>query len=806
MEAMIIRNWAVQYTSVTQPARYTSEKRARVRVIFANGNLGPKMIWGTTAGPTFLHLSLFLFVAGGLIYLFNINPTVFYAVVWWVGLMIIEYAIGTVATFFEPHDLLRTPLSSLALRIYLGISWAAFRICSCIPLYSLRENTKMHYHDLRNRYGEGLLNGRRREAEEIASKPSSEIDALILGRILLTLNEDHALGTFFDAIPGFCNSKLCDLPLSFSVQRKLRHALDGFLNRTLSSSLISESARTGRLIAGLNAAHAALGPNAVPGILDNIFDIFNGHWDETLQSAETGHALRLWGHGRNYDPDVRRIVACIIARVRRRDDRWTMLVKEAFDIPDRVLRDSLPHGESVLLSILIHISSQTNHAGSWTSGILSSLSKFDIRDTLPELQRDFCTLWNKITRDARNQASCSTPAMIIRDIRHLYVALHQGTDAAPTAFSPSTSSLNFILYQHSSYPLCSIASHRQDSTPHFPIPNPHPVSLLTQLGDSPTASPHHYISGGQVTKASTIARPPSPSDPTAPLVIGDSSQAATATSPALPAYSTSPPSTDTSPPGALAAVLKDIPSAATSSHPLEGTTQDIVAACAEPDTSEILSTGSTTAPTPAPVSASIPPVLTKSLAFSDAGATSISISNPLPPASSVIGFAFPDSRPPSRVSPLQIANLIALLSGTTTSHPIDSDTLPRLRARGLVNSENNCFANAVLQLLVHCPPFWSLFRELGRLTGGGATPLVNAKVKFLGEFVYEETLSAMQRLQQKAETGKVRENEVGKKGHDVADSLNPKYMYDAMKEKGQLKHLLVRSFCPGCTFLLLMSD
>lgn len=123
-----------------------------------------------------------------------------------------------------------------------------------------------------------------------------------------------------------------------------------------------------------------------------------------------------------------------------------------------------------------------------------------------------------------------------------------------------------------------------------------------------------------------------------------------------------------------------------------------------------------------------------------------------------------------------------------------------------MNSENNCFANAVLQLLVHCPPFWSLFRELGRLTGGGATPLVNAKVKFLGEFVYEETLSAMQRLQQKAETGKVRENEVGKKGHDVADSLNPKYMYDAMKEKGQLKHLLVRSFCPGCTFLLLMSD
>ena len=194
---------------------------------------------------------------------------------------------------------------------------------------------------------------------------------------------------------------------SSPVQTKLRQALDGFLNRTFSSNLISESVRASRLITCLNAAHAALGPSAVSGILDNIF---NGHWDEALQSVEIGHALRLWGHRRDHDLNVRRIVACIIARARQRDDRWTMLVKEEFGVPDGVLRDSLAHGDSVLLSILIHISRQANRAGSWTSGILSSLSKFDIRNTLPGLQHDFCTLWNEIAQEARNQGSFSTPA------------------------------------------------------------------------------------------------------------------------------------------------------------------------------------------------------------------------------------------------------------------------------------------------------------------------------------------------------------------------------------------------------------
>lgn len=75
--------------------------------------------------------------------------------------------------------------------------------------------------------------------------------------------------------------------------------------------------------------------------------------------------------------------------------------------------------------------------------------------------------------------------------------------------------------------------------------------------------------------------------------------------------------------------------------------------------------------------------------------------------------------------------------------------------------------------------------------GGGATPLVDAKVKFLDEFVYKEELSVTQQMKLTTEGGEARESEERKKEHDATDSFNPRYLYDAMKEKTQLKYLLV---------------
>ena len=82
----------------------------------------------------------------------------------------------------------------------------------------------------------------------------------------------------------------------------------------------------------------------------------------------------------------------------------------------------------------------------------------------------------------------------------------------------------------------------------------------------------------------------------------------------------------------------------------------------------------------------------------------------------------------------------------------------------------------------------------GLETGDSATQLMDAMIRYLEEFVIKEKvpLSTQQSLQYIAE-GKPGEHEQAKKGHDALDSFKPRYVYDAMKEKSQLKHLLVRT-------------
>jgi ubiquitin carboxyl-terminal hydrolase 10 len=111
-----------------------------------------------------------------------------------------------------------------------------------------------------------------------------------------------------------------------------------------------------------------------------------------------------------------------------------------------------------------------------------------------------------------------------------------------------------------------------------------------------------------------------------------------------------------------------------------------------------------------------------------------------------------------------------------------------------------CFVNAVLQLLVHSPPFRNMFSGLGDVqgqraagspeTGGGATPLVDATMRLFEEFMFKEKEPppTQQPPQQAA-----REDEEENKENKVLDSFEPTYMYDAMKEKRKLKDLLVRS-------------
>lgn len=111
-------------------------------------------------------------------------------------------------------------------------------------------------------------------------------------------------------------------------------------------------------------------------------------------------------------------------------------------------------------------------------------------------------------------------------------------------------------------------------------------------------------------------------------------------------------------------------------------------------------------------------------------------------------------------------------------------------------------ANAMFQLLVYCPPFRDLFRDIGRLVGqreeggsrGSTTPLIDAMVRFMDGSEYKGKSSpTRQFLQKPAVRNNVKEDEDGKKEEDGVNSFLSTYVYDAMKDKRQFIVMRVRS-------------
>ncbi|KAH9073404.1 hypothetical protein EDB83DRAFT_2357039 [Lactarius deliciosus] len=91
------------------------------------------------------------------------------------------------------------------------------------------------------------------------------------------------------------------------------------------------------------------------------------------------------------------------------------------------------------------------------SRTLELVSKFNIQGTLPELQQEFCDMWNKLVKNTENQ---DLSIYILKHIRNVYCRLHQGTNAVPTEFSSTTSDRASVLLFLQSYPPCTIVHHR----------------------------------------------------------------------------------------------------------------------------------------------------------------------------------------------------------------------------------------------------------------------------------------------------------------------------------------------------------
>ena len=117
--ATLLQQWARRYLKITQ-SRYSPHKRARIRAFFSEGVEKCLLPWTVDALPTLLHLSLFLFFAGLVVFLCNVNLTIFKLVLSWVSLCTAFYGCITCIPIFRHDSPYHTPLSLPAWHVVTG--------------------------------------------------------------------------------------------------------------------------------------------------------------------------------------------------------------------------------------------------------------------------------------------------------------------------------------------------------------------------------------------------------------------------------------------------------------------------------------------------------------------------------------------------------------------------------------------------------------------------------------------------------------------------------------------------------------
>jgi Family of unknown function (DUF6535) len=448
MLVTMLQQWARRYLWITQRLHCSPHDGARMRAFFAHGVESLRFSSVAEAIPSLIHISLFLFFAGILTYLFNINHTAFGAVVWWIAASAVSYVVITIMPILRADSPYYSPLSSLVFRVYAVLLY----------LFSSKDSR-----DLARKYSVGFSRGIVKIAGEEATKSSTRIDSFILKWTFdaHTFASDDQLDQFFEYIQDFYNSnQIVQRSLAIlGSSRKFSSALVAFLKRTLSSNLVSESVKIRRFLMCVKIADETQGTALMP-----LFSETARH--SLMRTVEVGRSLRRPNRAGQIGLCAQTIVAGIIADEERRDDHWIELAADQLGKSNNNVRKYLVHGnDSVLLANWIHMArlilnspgvnqSMASDAAECT---LQPPSKFDIRNTLSELQHEFCSLWNEIVPKAKESGDGSIPHFIVFLLRSLYMDLHEGTDDA--------SGGSFKKFRVSSYPSCDNPGHRSQGTP-----------------------------------------------------------------------------------------------------------------------------------------------------------------------------------------------------------------------------------------------------------------------------------------------------------------------------------------------------
>ena len=493
--ANLLQQWARRYLEVTQ-TRYSLHKRARIRAFYAEGVQKFLLPWVFEALPAMLHLSVFFFFAGLIVFLWNFDPTISKLVLSWVGICTALYGCTTIIPIFRhdsPYYTPFTPLARLVAVVILHVSLILrncfiFLLCTCTCYGSCcYPILRCLSWDRRRGSITQILDSTLMTAEEAALMTSSEIDARAFMWTFDRLEEDHELERFFTGLPGFRSSKVIEDPLpilSNWEKQKISESLIGFLDLTFSSTFLPEAVKSQRAIIAAKALDLAEFPQGSGNRLRDT--IFRACYRGPRTANHSPHLGDIKDENTIF---VQAIFTAIVARQQQRDDSWfrhvsfffpsfflqqfwfRQVAPNALGIPEAVLRDYDGSGHSLSLAMLIHVTRQQltyfQHP-TWPTyefaAVLEEASKFNVQDTSPELQHEFCALWNEIVLKART-GDRRIAGSILRYIRGIYIILHRSTDSAPSRFAASTKKFDGILENPFSYPVCNVPNHAlNDST------------------------------------------------------------------------------------------------------------------------------------------------------------------------------------------------------------------------------------------------------------------------------------------------------------------------------------------------------
>jgi hypothetical protein len=522
--ATFLQQWARRYLKVTQ-SRYSLHKRARIRAFFAEGVEKCHLPWVVETLPILLHISLFLFFAGLVVFLSNVNLTIFKAVVSWVAISAALYGCITLMPILRHDSPFYTSLTSLVWSIVMGMALfvsvvsGLFLYCTVFGRYGAEWLI-----ECANSCADSLSHGVQRTAEETALKSPSAIDTRAFMWAFESLDEDDELERFFAGLPGFRTSKVVadPLPSLFSGQMlNLIVASDGLLDRTLSSDLLPDSVRKRRAM----ILAKALDPKHFPYAFSTIESILCEFQYSGPLATGIAEILRGWRLQNDRDEgtvlQTQAIISEIVARMKPRDDSWFILASSELGVPEDDLRGYAADGSSLSLAILIYLTrQQSSHLGNQPSDMFSSIvllaSRFNVRNTSPELQHKICALWNQIVCKAQKDNDWEMAELLLGNIRRVYAAIHGDSEGSIIYCDGSDVIMvnpNYMVIpgcsrvrEHpplddsdpSSYSLCDVPDHHPYLTPHIPDRTSSP-RIVPYDDDTPVIPPYCSFSSPDIT-------------------------------------------------------------------------------------------------------------------------------------------------------------------------------------------------------------------------------------------------------------------------------------------------------------------